>query len=65
MIAVPSFDAVGATGDLCVTLPAALTIAWRFKLPVIIDRGEAKLWGTQQRFEASYDFRGGRIVWVK
>ncbi len=61
----PAFDAVGATGDLCITLTAALAIAWKYNKPVILDRGpEHKTWGMARRFDWSYNFRGGVIVWV-
>ena len=65
VVMVPAFDAVGATGDLCVTLTAALAISQRYDKPVIIDRGlEHKQWGMARRFDWSYKFRGGLIVWV-
>ena len=60
----PAFDAVGATGDLAVTLTAALAISQKFDKPVVIDRGETKKWGAKRRFDWSYKFRGGVIVWV-
>lgn len=65
IVVVPAFDAVGATGDLCVTLPAALAVSQRYDKPVVIDRGpEHKQWGMARRFDWSYTFRGGLIVWV-
>ena len=65
VIVQPAFDAVGATGDLCVTLTAALAISQRYDKPVIIDRGTShKRWGMARRFDWSYTFRGGVIVWV-
>lgn len=61
----PAFDAVGATGDLCVTLTAALAIAKKYDKPVILDRGlDHKQHGMARRFDWSYNFHGGVIVWI-
>ena len=64
VVAIPAFDAVGATGDLTVTLPAALAVSTRFGLPVILDRGEQKRHGAERRFDWSWRFQGGRILWI-
>ena len=58
-------DAIGCTGDLVITMPKALWIAWSLKLPVVYDRGERRDHGARERFGCSYNFRGGNIWWVK
>jgi orotate phosphoribosyltransferase len=58
-------DAVGARGDLCVSLPYALLLAAAMKLPVIIDRGEAKGYGSERRYESAFDYAEGMtVVWI-
>ncbi len=65
IVLIPAFDAVGATGDLVITLPAALAVSQKYEVPVVVDRGAGhKAWGTARRFDWSYEFRGGVIVWV-